>query len=175
MEGTRCKSKETDSEKAEIKLEPDRVNLPDGVKGTTMAAMPRGPDGGRGSYEAVTFELVSQHFSMPITQAAKELKVGLTFLKTRCRELGIPRWPHRKVKSLQKLISDVQELGKETEQGDGHLTRMVVEKLQQTKKLIEERPEVMLDEETKVLRQACFKESYKRRRRLMGQGHGTSD
>lgn len=56
----------------------------------------------------LTFELVSQYFYMPIMQAARELNVGLTLLKKRCRELGIPRWPHRKMKSLQSLIDNVQ-------------------------------------------------------------------
>jgi hypothetical protein len=45
---------------------------------------------------------------MPITQASKELKVGLTVLKKRCREFGIPRWPHRKMKSLDSLIQNIQ-------------------------------------------------------------------
>ena len=63
----------------------------------------------RSSEEPVlTFELVSQYFYMPIMQAARELNVGLTLLKKRCRELGIPRWPHRKMKSLQSLIKNVQ-------------------------------------------------------------------
>jgi hypothetical protein len=57
---------------------------------------------------ALTFEVVSQYFYMPIMQAARELNVGLTLLKKRCRELGIPRWPHRKMKSLQSLINNVQ-------------------------------------------------------------------
>lgn len=43
------------------------------------------------SERVLTFELVSQYFYMPITQAARELNVGLTILKKRCRELGIPR------------------------------------------------------------------------------------
>jgi hypothetical protein len=64
----------------------------------------------------------------------------------------------------------LQEHGKLSAQEDGHLTRSLVESLQRTKKLIEERPEVMLDEETKGLRQACFKEAFKRRRLL---SHGT--
>ncbi|PUZ77463.1 hypothetical protein GQ55_1G373500 [Panicum hallii var. hallii] len=128
-----------------------------------------GPRSGPGK-NGLTFELVSRHFSMPIKQAARELNVGLTVLKKRCRELGIPRWPHRKVKSLQTLIDNVQEHGKLSAQEDGHLTRSLVESLQRTKKLIEERPEVMLDEETKGLRQACFKEAFKRRRLL---SHGT--
>lgn len=56
----------------------------------------------------LTFEVVSRYFYMPIMQAARELNVGLTLLKKRCRELGIPRWPHRKMKSLQSLIKNVQ-------------------------------------------------------------------
>jgi hypothetical protein len=51
---------------------------------------------------------ISQYFYMPICQAAKELNVGLTYLKKRCRELGIRRWPHRKLNSLQILINNVQ-------------------------------------------------------------------
>ena len=52
--------------------------------------------------------MISQYFYMPITQAAKELNVGLTLLKKKCRELGIRRWPHRKLMSLQTLIKNVQ-------------------------------------------------------------------
>jgi hypothetical protein len=50
-----------------------------------------------------------------------------------------------------------------------HRTRTVVVMLQQTKKMIEERPGTVLDEGTKQLRQACFKEKFKKRR-LMGHG-----
>jgi hypothetical protein len=60
------------------------------------------------SEKVLTFEIVSQYFLMPITQAARELNVGLTVLKKRCRELGIPRWPHRKMKSLHALINNVE-------------------------------------------------------------------
>jgi hypothetical protein len=55
-----------------------------------------------------TFEVVAQYFCMPVKQAAEELNVGLTHLKKRCREVGIPRWPHRKVKSLETLIKNAQ-------------------------------------------------------------------
>jgi hypothetical protein len=51
-----------------------------------------------------------------------------------------------------------KDLGKLTEQEDGNLTRMVVEK-----EMIEERPNMVLDERTKELRQMCFKERFKRR------------
>ena len=58
--------------------------------------------------KALSKEIISQYFYMPITKAAKELNVGLTLLKKRCRELGIQRWPHRKLMSLQTLIKNVQ-------------------------------------------------------------------
>ena len=58
----------------------------------------------------ISYSKLSNYFSMPITQAAKELKVGRTVLKKKCREFGIPRWPHRKMKSLESLIHNVQVL-----------------------------------------------------------------
>ncbi|KAK1379870.1 hypothetical protein POM88_026614 [Heracleum sosnowskyi] len=65
---------------------------------------------GQNSTRILTKEEISKYFYMPITQAAKELNIGLTLLKKRCRELGIPRWPHRKLKSIQALITNVKEL-----------------------------------------------------------------
>ena len=58
----------------------------------------------------ISYSELSQYFSMPIIQAARELKVGLTVLKKKCREFGIPRWPHRKMKSLESLIHNIQVL-----------------------------------------------------------------
>ena len=47
-----------------------------------------GPRSGPGKKQGLTFELVSRYFSMPIKQAARELDVGLTVLKRRCRAAG---------------------------------------------------------------------------------------
>ncbi|KAL2244223.1 UNVERIFIED_CONTAM: Protein RKD1 [Sesamum indicum] len=60
------------------------------------------------SSKKLSKKTIAQYFYMPITQAARELNVGLTLLKKRCRELGIRRWPHRKLMSLQTLIKNVQ-------------------------------------------------------------------
>lgn len=60
------------------------------------------------SSKMLSRKAISEYFYMPITQAAKELNVGLTLLKKRCRELGIRRWPHRKLMSLQTLIKNVK-------------------------------------------------------------------
>lgn len=61
-----------------------------------------------GSSKNLSRKIISQYFYMPITQAARELNVGLTHLKKRCRELGFRRWPHRKLMSLQTLINNLQ-------------------------------------------------------------------
>ncbi|KVI06425.1 protein RKD4-like [Cynara cardunculus var. scolymus] len=110
-------------------------------------------------------ETISQYFYMPITQAAKELNVGLTLLKKRCRELGIRRWPHRKLMSLQTLINNVQqELGKDTGEREEEKLREAVMILEKERRMMEEIPDLQLEHNTKRLRQACFKANYKRRR-----------
>lgn len=66
-------------------------------------------DGRRSCKPAVLeFDEIQKYFDVPITKAAKELKVGLTALKKRCRELNISRWPHRKIKSLTSLIHNIK-------------------------------------------------------------------
>ncbi|KAK8969803.1 Protein RKD4 [Platanthera guangdongensis] len=105
-------------------------------------------------------EEIKEYFGMPITKAAAEMNVGLTVLKKRCRDLGITRWPHRKMKSLNTLIHNIQELGKGS--GDTSI-RKELESLQAHRRLMEENPEIQLTEKTKKLRQACFKANYKRR------------
>ncbi|KAL8548973.1 hypothetical protein ACS0TY_008024 [Phlomoides rotata] len=87
----------------------------------------------------LTRKMISQYFYMPITQAARELNVGLTLLKKRCRELGIRRWPHRKLMSLQTLINN--EFGKEESEAK---LKVSLEILEQEKKLMEEIPDMQI-------------------------------
>ena len=49
----------------------------------------------------VTLEILQQHFSKHLKQAAKDLGVGSTTLKRICRRYGITRWPRRSLKSKQ--------------------------------------------------------------------------
>nr|CAB3477338.1 unnamed protein product [Digitaria exilis] len=119
------------------------------------------PAAGKTRLDHIGFEELRKYFYMPITRAAREMHVGLTVLKKRCRELGIARWPHRKMKSLKSLILNVQEMG------NGMNAAAVQEELAALETycaLMEENPAIELTEHTKKLRQACFKESYKRRR-----------
>ncbi|CAM0881377.1 unnamed protein product [Alopecurus aequalis] len=118
------------------------------------------------SLDHIGFEELRKYFYMPITKAAREMNVGLTVLKKRCRELGVARWPHRKMKSLRSLILNIQEMRK------GAMSSVEVkqelEALERYCARMEENPAIELTEQTKKLRQACFKENYKRRRAAAG-------
>nr|XP_027108618.1 protein RKD4-like [Coffea arabica] len=111
---------------------------------------------GRYKSSALEVDEIQKYFDVPITKAAKELKVGLTVLKKRCRELNIRRWPHRKIKSLKSLIDSAKELGLTSE----------IEMLEEHKRMLKVLPEMELTERTKKLRQACFKANYKKRRAM---------
>ncbi|XP_031405951.1 protein RKD1-like [Punica granatum] len=108
----------------------------------------------------ITRETIARYFYMPITEAAKELNIGVTLLKKRCRELGISRWPHRKLMSIESLIKNVKFGGDE----GGQKLKEAVEILETEKQLIEQAPDLKLEDRTRKLRQACFKASYKRRK-----------
>ncbi|KAH0864151.1 hypothetical protein HID58_081362 [Brassica napus] len=111
-------------------------------------------------------ETISLYYDMPIAQAAKELNIGLTLLKKKCRDLGIQRWPHRKFMSLDNLIENVKE---KLEKGEGNADeqRKKLEKLTKEKKRMKESPDLEYEDKTKRLRQACYKANHKRKRRLV--------
>lgn len=45
---------------------------------------------------------------MSSEEASKVLGIGLTVLKRICRKFGVKRWPYRKLKSLDRLINNVE-------------------------------------------------------------------
>jgi hypothetical protein len=53
---------------------------------------------------------VQSVFHLPIADAATSLGLGVTVLKKRCRRIDIPRWPHRKLASIEKLIASVEKV-----------------------------------------------------------------
>ncbi|KYQ89275.1 RWP-RK domain-containing protein [Tieghemostelium lacteum] len=56
----------------------------------------------------IGFEQLSKYFHLPINDVAKELGICATMLKKICRRNSIPRWPHRKIKSLNKMIENLE-------------------------------------------------------------------
>jgi hypothetical protein len=57
---------------------------------------------------SLTLGDIAQYFHLPIREASRTLRIGLSILKKKCRQYGIPRWPHRKIKSLDSLIQDLE-------------------------------------------------------------------
>ncbi|XP_010420284.1 PREDICTED: uncharacterized protein LOC104705893 [Camelina sativa] len=49
------------------------------------------------------------HFHLPIESAAREMKVCPTVIKKICREGGLMRWPHRKIKCLLTRIESLKK------------------------------------------------------------------
>ncbi|PWA81532.1 hypothetical protein CTI12_AA185950 [Artemisia annua] len=109
-------------------------------------------------------EQIAKYFHLLVLQAANELKVGLTVLKRRCRELGFKRWPQRKLKSLSLLISSLQaENGGSTV--DEYI-EVVITRLKEEMRRVQENPNYKLAPSTKKLRRKNFKAIYKRKKEL---------
>ncbi|CAH9089747.1 unnamed protein product [Cuscuta europaea] len=116
----------------------------------------------------IALEDLVKYFDLPITEASKSLKIGLTVLKKKCREFGIPRWPHRKIKSLDRLISNLQEeMQQQNDDNEDEATTIEVSKkkrmIEFEKERIEKKPYMDIQEETKKFRQDIFKRRYKAR------------
>lgn len=58
----------------------------------------------------ITREELAACFHLPSEAACRQLNIGLTVLKRQCRRYGIKRWPFRKMKSLDRLISNVSSV-----------------------------------------------------------------
>lgn len=58
--------------------------------------------------QGIGFDELASYFHLPINQVSKELGVCATVLKKICRRNGIPRWPHRKIKSLDRMIKALE-------------------------------------------------------------------
>ena len=54
------------------------------------------PNGAKAKLDLPTLEA---HFHLPMQEVAKKFGVCMTFFKKMCRQLGIKRWPYRKVSS----------------------------------------------------------------------------
>lgn len=51
---------------------------------------------------------LARYFHLPINEAAQQLNICTTLLKKLCRNNGVKRWPHRKLKSLDVLITTLE-------------------------------------------------------------------
>ncbi|CAL6306190.1 unnamed protein product [Bathycoccus prasinos] len=53
---------------------------------------------------------MSKENDSTLNDAAKELGMGVTALKKKCRKFGVKRWPYRQIKSLDSLTDHMKEI-----------------------------------------------------------------
>ncbi|EFC48509.1 predicted protein [Naegleria gruberi] len=63
----------------------------------------------------IAFNDIASCFEMPIRDASQLLGVSLTQLKRLCREFQIPRWPFRRLNSIQRRIEVLQIMQQRSE------------------------------------------------------------
>ncbi|KAL9647898.1 hypothetical protein ABK040_008169 [Willaertia magna] len=82
----------------------------------------------------ITFHDIAACFDMPIRDASQLLGISLTQLKRLCREFQIPRWPYRRLNSIQRRIEVLQIMQQRCESKSDmkavQQTRAEIEKLQ---------------------------------------------
>ncbi|KAL5215016.1 hypothetical protein ABZP36_004168 [Zizania latifolia] len=127
---------------------------------------------------SITLSDIAQYFHLPIREASRTLKIGVSILKRKCRQYNIPRWPHRKIKSLDSLIQDLeyvidddtdrddvqQEKQKQAEKEEQAAIVALAKRkkmLETEKESIQRRPAMDLMAETKQFREDVFKRRYR--------------
>lgn len=68
---------------------------------------------------------IASYFHLPIAAASREIGICATLLKKICRKYGIPRWPFRKLKSIEKAMVNLIDTLRSTPQEEGVLTQLV--------------------------------------------------
>lgn len=89
--------------------------------------------------QTLTLAELSPYFHLPINDAATQLGICSTALKKICRSIGVKRWPHRKIKSLDNMIESLQQLI-DTNEGDIPKLNMDMEDLLAKRKYLMENP-----------------------------------
>ncbi|CAM0903349.1 unnamed protein product [Alopecurus aequalis] len=114
---------------------------------------------------SITLADIAQYFHLPIREASRTLKIGVSILKRKCRQYGIPRWPHRKIKSLDSLINDLEkEKRKQEEEKQEDAIQALAKRkrlLETEKETIQQKPALGLMAETKLFREDVFKRRYR--------------
>eukprot|EP01080_Neovahlkampfia_damariscottae_P006316 gene6316-10323_t len=97
----------------------------------------------------ITFEDLQHNFEYPIKEAAVNLNVSLTQLKRICRDHDVPRWPHRKLQSLENKIDEMKKALKECDDLSRQLTESKIESYEKEKQYIIDHPKTIVSNKRK--------------------------
>jgi len=98
----------------------------------------------------MNLEQLSEYFHMPINDVAKELGVCATVLKKICRRNGIPRWPHRKIKSIDKRVVTLETTLPKTVEEDQRI-KQEVSALKERKQYLMKNPGILAVKSSKKI------------------------
>mmetsp|Transcript_13587 Transcript_13587/g.26108 ORF Transcript_13587/g.26108 Transcript_13587/m.26108 type:complete len:309 (+) Transcript_13587:1-927(+) len=120
--------------------------------------------------QQLTLEDIKPYFQLNIEDAAKALGVGLTMFKRKCRKVGIPRWPKRKLDSVCNLGGNLTSLSSNNDNAHDIEQRGKIQVGWQVCREMHEEllynPGVDFTSYFRTLRQQCFKLKYKSKRAL---------
>lgn len=85
--------------------------------------------------QIISKETLSMYFHLPLQEAAKRTNICPVQFKKICRQQGIQRWPHRKIRSITVLITEVEK----NSSGDFQF-KVDLETLKRKKQLLLENP-----------------------------------
>nr|GMD30435.1 Protein RKD1 [Ipomoea batatas] len=119
-----------------------------------------------------SFEMLSKLFHLPVSQAARKMKVGDVKFKQICRKCGVNRWPYMKLKSMDRLIQSVQTMSKFKKKSNRDER---VKDLQMEKERMMRDPRVEFSFETIKIRNSSWrKKRYKYLTKLSYSAHDAS-
>ena len=96
-----------------------------------------------------SYEELQEYFHKPINEVSQELGICATLLKKLCRKNGIKRWPHRKIKSLDTLIDNFEEIIR-TRPDDWEAIQSDITKLKQKREFLLANPNVSYNDASKA-------------------------
>lgn len=75
--------------------------------------------------KSATRDQIASYFHLPIAAASREIGICATLLKKICRKYGIPRWPFRKLKSIEKAMVNLIDSLRSAPQEEGVVTQLL--------------------------------------------------
>ncbi|KAF0981695.1 hypothetical protein FDP41_012352 [Naegleria fowleri] len=120
---------------------------------------------------------ICKYFSIKEEEAAKEMNISKSKLKRVKKEMGISRWPYRRLEALNQELKEVRELihaSQESDVNGGHcanassssetsqvtnLTQLCQQEkiLQQSIDLIYQMPNIIVNQSNENIKEICFK------------------
>ncbi|KAG2387630.1 hypothetical protein C9374_001224 [Naegleria lovaniensis] len=117
---------------------------------------------------------ISKYFSIKEEEAAKEMNISKSKLKRVKKEMGISRWPYRRLEALNQELKEVRDLihtskdpsndsdvaiVETTSQANNNLTQLCEQEkiLQRSIDLIYQMPNIIVNQSNENIKEICFK------------------